>query len=108
MSDVAVAILRKVHDGNWQVTSHARGRMAEKSISMADVLTVTENGAVIETNRGDHLGPSALVSGRSEADLPLHVLWGMIDSMTGPAYLVTAYWPDPLEWSAEFTARRTK
>jgi hypothetical protein len=84
---------------------HALQRMAERQISLADVLAVVNTNDVIEEYPTDTPFSSVLglgfVNGR-----PIHVVWAL-----GPGEkrtIVTLYEPDPARWDKTFRVRRPK
>jgi hypothetical protein len=52
-------------------------------------------------------GPCVLVKQMDADGHPLHVLWGIPKSRTGPAVVVTACRPDATRWSDDFLKRKT-
>ena len=86
------------------LTGHALRRLAERNLTVDDVLSVVNANDVIESYPTDTPYPSVLglafVGGR-----PVHVCWGL-----GPATMVTiitVYVPNPEMWDAAFRVRRT-
>lgn len=88
----------RVNPGRIELTAHAFERMFERGISVAAVIDVLTTGAVIET-----YASGGLVLGRV-AGRPLHVVY--VTTQTG-TMVVTAYWPDPTRWDADFRKRVT-
>jgi len=70
---------------------------------MDDVITALTNGEIIEQYPADYPFPSCLVLGYTEAGLALHIVCG---SNGVELWLVTAYIPNPAEWSKDFRQRR--
>jgi hypothetical protein len=78
-------------------TSHAALRMAERFISLAEVIAIVRNGEVIEDNPNDTPFPSVLLLGHGDGRM-LHVLVSR-DPQTRWCFVVTVYRPDPTIWS---------
>jgi hypothetical protein len=86
-----------VNPNRIELSAHAFERMFERGISVAAVVDVLRTGREIETyTRG-----GGLVLGRV-AGRPLHVVYATTPLVT---LVVTAYWPDPARWDADFTNR---
>ena len=70
---------------------------------MEDVTNALSNGEVIEQYPSDYPFPSCLVLGKTTTGKPLHVVCG---SNGTELWLITAYFPNPNDWSDDFKHRR--
>jgi hypothetical protein len=84
-------------------TGHILERLFLRSISIDDVMNALTNGEIIEQYPTDYPFPSCLVLGLTGAGKPMHIVCG---SNGTELWLVTAYFPDPAEWSENFKVRR--
>jgi hypothetical protein len=71
---------------------------------MDDVVDALSNGEIIEQYPNDYPFPSCLVLGRTKAGRALHVVCG---SNGVELWLITAYFPNPAEWTEDYRHRRT-
>jgi hypothetical protein len=87
--------------------SHAVRQMmrSERMITTAEVRRVIAEGILIEDYPEDLRGHSCLISGRGDRERPIHLVCA-----PKPDYLavITAYVPNPEEWSQDFTVRVKK
>ena len=74
----------------------------DRMISPSEVRSVVEQGEVIEDYPEDARGHSCLVLGRGEGGRPIHVVCAPKAEYLA---IVTAYLPDPEEWSPDFRRR---
>ena len=81
------------------VTEHARLRLLEREISMHDIINCIESGEVIKHRPF----PSCLILGLSVKGRYLHVVVSKDNSFI---HLITAYYPDLLQWEADFKTRK--
>ncbi len=86
---------------------HAVRQMArpDRLISTGEVRSVVEQGEVIEHYPQDPRGHSCLILGLGESGRPIHVVCAPKE---GYLAVITAYLPDPDEWSADFRTREEK
>jgi hypothetical protein len=84
-------------------TNHILVRIFRRGISADDVKSVLNNGEIIEQYPTDYPFPSCLVLGYSVAGKALHVVCG---SNGEELWLITAYFPDPNEWTEDYKQRR--
>ena len=61
------------------------------------------SGEVIEDYPDDYPYPSCLISGVGEHNNYIHVVCGMSET---ELYLITAYYPNPAEWSEDCKVRK--
>jgi hypothetical protein len=85
-------------------TPHAVAQMSrpDRMISAVEVGGVIQAGKVIEDYPSDARGHSCLILGEGGENRPVHVVCA-----PKPEFLaiITAYLPDPAQWSADFTQR---
>jgi len=98
-----IVLLCRKRSFRW--TNHILDRISRRGINMCDVESALIDGEIIERYPTDYPYPSCLVLGRSKAGKPLHVVCG---SNGEKLWLVTAYFPDPDEWTEDFKQRRKK
>jgi hypothetical protein len=96
-----IARLCKAQSVRW--TNHILERIFRRGIYTDDVLTALTNGEIIEQYPTDYPFPSCLMLGYTKAGKALHVVCG---SDGTELWLITAYFPSPLEWSDDFRQRR--
>lgn len=76
--------------------------MFERGIAKSDIQAALSAGKVIEDYPKAYPLPSCLWLGYSSSR-PLHVVYA--DSPNGERVIVTAYEPEPSQWSCDFTKR---
>ena len=86
------------------LTPHARRRMLERDIRIAEVLSVLEHGEIIEDYPDDTPFPSRLLCGWYDRR-PLHVVAAR-DTESGREIIISVYEPDRSRWDASFTRRQ--
>jgi len=86
-------------------TAHVLARLQERGIDPSDIKTCITTGRIIEQYPDDYPFPSCLVLGVAVAGKALHVVVGVGD---GYLWLITAYYPDPLKWSDDYSIRRER
>ena len=86
-------------------TNHILERIFRRGISTDDVENALTNGEIIEQYPTDYPYPSCLVLGLTKAGKALHVVCG---SNGVELWLITAYFPNPFEWSDDFKQRSKK
>ena len=91
---------------NIVFSQHAFTRMFEREISPEVVKRAAQAGEVIEDYPKDHPYPSVLLL-HFEEGRALHIVAG-VDEAGSTCLIVTAYWPEPNLWSADFRTRRKK
>ena len=97
-----IAFLCEKKSVRW--TRHILERIFQKGIYIDDVINALTHGEIIEHYPSDYPFPSCLVLGYTSTEKPLHVVCG---SNGIELWLVTAYFPNPMEWSEDFKQRRT-
>jgi hypothetical protein len=77
--------------------------MFQRGISKNDVLKALTKCEIIEQYPTDYPFPSCLILGNTIAGCPLHVVCG---SAEAELWLITAYFPSPIEWTEDYKSRR--
>lgn len=89
-------IRAKVHEGDYEVTSHAEEERQADKISIEEIESVLLNGEVLEEYSRDPRGPSCLVLGYGREGYPIHVVCGRTPSKQ--LRIITIYVPTPPRW----------
>ena len=86
---------------------HAVQQMSrpDRMITTAEVHSAIENGEIIEDYPEDSRGHSCLLLGKGENKRPIHIVCSPKDEFLA---IITAYIPDPNEWSKDYKARVKK
>ena len=98
-------IARYVDESSLRWTNHILERLFQRCILIDDVKNALVNGEIIEHYPNDYPFPSCLVFGYTKTGQILHVVCG---SNGVELWLITAYFPDPNEWTEDFKQRRKK
>lgn len=86
---------------------HAIRQMSrpERMITTDEVRSAIENGEIIEDYPKDSRGHSCLVLGKGKNGRPIHIVCSPRDEFLA---IITAYIPDPGEWSKDHKVRVKK
>jgi hypothetical protein len=105
MSGTLARVQRLVAKGEVHMSHHAMVRLDEQDIYPPEVLAGVASAVVVEDYPLHNRGACALVLQTEANGTPIHCLWGIAQSTDGPAVLITAYRPDPGQWSHDLTQR---
>ena len=86
---------------------HAIRQMSrpERMITTDEVRCAIENDEIIEDYPKDSRGHSCLVLGKGKNGRPIHIVCSPKDEFLA---IITAYIPDPVEWSKDYKVRVKK
>lgn len=90
-------------ESNIYLTAHARKRLAEREIGIADVVETIRSGEIIEEYPEDYPFPSCLILGMGLKGRYIHIVVSLSDDRI---YLITAYVPSLTEWEKDLKTRR--
>lgn len=98
---------KKIRDfassGHLRWTNHVLVRILQRDIKVDDIKSVLNNGEIIENYPDDYPYPSYLILGISLKNAYIHVVCGIAET---ELWLITAYFPNPAKWSADFKIRK--
>lgn len=101
---IDIDILRKMNrPEKIALTKHARERLAERKITIDDIVNGINTGEVIKQYEDDKPLPSCLVLGLSVNNKYIHIV---VSNDEEYIYIITAYYPDPQLWSDDFKTRK--
>jgi hypothetical protein len=101
-------LVRKlVAKGEWAISQHAAARMQQHDILPSEVMASLTNAVVVEEYADAQRGPSVLVLQRAASAEAFHVVWGVPSGKLTPATVITAYRPDPKQWTSDLLKRLT-
>lgn len=104
MDGLTIVELRKLcEEGRIRWTDHVLKRLMQRGIAQADVIHAIMGGEIIEQYPDDYPYPSCLVFGLSIDGEILHAVCGCGD---GALWMITAYYPNDIEWEADKKTRR--
>lgn len=88
---------------NFILTKHVLVRFDERGIFLGDVRKVIMQGEIIEQYPDDLPYPSCLLLGLSIDGRYLHAC---VAANGENIHIITAYYPEPNEWEADFKTRK--
>ena len=101
---IDIDILRKMNrPEKIALTKHARERLAERKITIDDIVNGINTGEVIKQYEDDKPLPSCLVLGLSVNNKYINIV---VSNDEEYIYIITAYYPDPQLWSDDFKTRK--
>ena len=106
MSETLRRVQTLVMSGEVEVSRHGLQELTADGILLVVAIASVSDARVVEDYPDFHKGPSVLASQRDNSGEVIHVLWGIGRDTTTPAVLVTAYRPDPRQWSDDFMRRK--
>ena len=92
-----------VNTGKLRWTNHITVRLLQRNISQEDIEYALSNGEIIENYEDDYPYPSCLVLGVNKSNEYIHIVCG---SNGTELWLITAYYPDKLEWKDDLKTRK--
>lgn len=85
------------------LTKHAKQRLVEREIAVADIVNCIKTGEIIKQYEDDKPLPSCLILGMSVQDRYMHI----VASHDGDfIYLITVYYPTSEHWEDDFKTRK--
>lgn len=107
MSETYDKICLLLQEGSVRISEHGYDELAADGLSAREVVAGVYDGVVVEDYPDYPKGPCVLLLQKDRDGQPIHVVWGIPRGHAIPAVLVTAYRPDPDEWTDNFMRRRT-
>lgn len=86
-------------------TKHCLNRLNQRDILISDVKNAIKTGKIIEYYYDDYPYPSCLILGYNMNNKIIHFLCGVNKD---EVYIITAYYPDNIEWEENMEIRRKK
>ena len=86
-------------------TNHVMIRLLQRNITQNDVENALLNGEIIEEYEDSYPYPSCLVYGINLNNKVLHIV---CESNGEELWIITAYYPDNIEWERDFKTRKEK
>ncbi len=101
---ISIDDLKRLNDRkNIVITEHARIRLIERGIEVKDIINGISTGEIIKQYEDDTPFPSCLILGSDVNDKRLHIVVSYDGEII---HLITAYYPDPEIWVADFKVKK--
>ena len=106
MSESLNHVLNLVEQGEIKISDHGYDELAAHNIYVRNIVAGITDAVVVEDYPEYPKGPCVLVQQKDRDGKPVHVIWGIPKDTSSPAVLVTAYRPDPKQWTDDFLRRK--
>jgi hypothetical protein len=107
MSETLRLVVGLIQNGEVGISAHGYDELAADGILAREVLDGVGAAVVVEDYPEYAKGPCVLVRQFDRSGRPIHAVWGIAKGRRTPAVLVTAYRPDPAQWTDDFLRRRS-
>jgi hypothetical protein len=107
MSQTLQLVIDLVARQEVRISDHGYDELAADGILVREIIVGIEHAMVVKDYPEYHIGPCVLVLQKGHEGKPMHVVWGIPWYAVSPAVVVTAYRPDPEQWTGDFLRRRS-
>ena len=106
MSDTFKQILHLVEVGQVRISDHGYDELAADRIYARELIAGIAHALIVEDYPEYPKGPCVLILQKDRDGRPIHAVWGIPKGASSPAVLVTAYRPDPEQWTDDLLRRK--
>ncbi|MBC8245710.1 MAG: DUF4258 domain-containing protein [Verrucomicrobia bacterium] len=107
MSDTLGRIKKLVSNGDYRISEHGYDELAADGWLAREVVAGLTEASMVEDYPDYPKGPCVLVLQENRIGQPVHAVWEIPKGEDKPAVLVTAYQPDPQQWTDDFMRRKS-